>query len=145
MTAPVATWKYSKGVLEKLSVPTGILEFDPSVNPGLHAILLAPQFSLDPAYEDDYNAAPANAWAERDIKWGQAQNDPPVLQVEQTIGGADHVSYTIEQMEDRPNRGQLLQDISDLMDDIIANGSTKAKIRQIEEKRLEIWKRTGIV
>jgi len=144
-TMPDPTWHYNRnGTLEKLSTPSGTLDFDVSANQALHSILSAPQFSLPPEYEGDYGAADPSDWVERDINWGQAQDDPPVLDIEQIIGAADHAEYTVDTIEDRPARGQLLQDIADEMNDGVSNTFTKAHIRRMAEAHLEILRLSGI-
>ena len=121
----LASWTYSDFTLTHVDSQQSIT-IDVAANLALHEILSAPHWYLPPEFKEDYSLAEESDWVERDIIWARATEDPPVLGIEQTIGAADHVEYTVIELEDDASYGPILQHMADANNDGVANGYTKA-------------------
>ena len=139
----LATWSYD-GAGELTHIPSQqSVVIDIAANFSLHEILRAQHWATTGSTEV-YSDNP-NDWIERDIRWNRAQEDPPVLGVEQNIGAQDFVDYTVLLLEDAPGYSDLLQGMADLHNDGVLNGYTKSHIRQIEKKRVQMWQLAGLI
>ena len=139
----LATWSYTSGTLRKLSAPTGEVTIDIAANPALHAALSAQHWKnlgSKTVYSDD----PAD-WVERKIKWNRVTEDPPVLQIEKTIGAGDYVNYNVYLLEDAPDYVDIFQAMADALNHGVLNGFTPAHIRSIEKNRIKAWQKFGLI
>ena len=138
----LATWTYEDFTLTHVQSQQSIT-IDVAANIPLHEILSAPHW-LNLGSKTDYSDDPAD-WTERDIKWNRAQEDPPVLSVEQTINAADYVEYTVIELEDDADYGPILQHMADIDNDGVANGYTKAHERNKLKDTVKLLQLAGII
>ena len=138
-----STWTYSKdGTLTH--VPTGTSKvIDIAANPALHNILSS-QHWKNLGSKTVYSDNPAD-WVERKIKWARASEDPPVLEIEQTIGEGDYAEYTVYFLEDAPDYVDILQAMADALNHGVLNGFSPAHVRSIEKNRVRLWQKLGLI
>ena len=138
----LATWSYDTGTLTYL--PTSVsVEINIAANPALHTILSAAHWkNLGP--KDMYSSDPAD-WLERKIKWNRASEDPPVLQIEQTIGGADFVDYNVYLLEDAPAYSDLFDHMASVLNDGVLNGYTKVHVRALLKDMVTAMQQFGLI
>ena len=137
-----ATWAYDAGTLTHVASGDSVT-IDISANPALHLILSAPHWkNLGPS--DVYSSDPSD-WLERRIKWNRASEDPPVLQIEQGIGDADFVDYTVYLLEDAPVYSDLFDNMAATLNDGVLNGFTRVHARAIEKDRVTLWQQFGLI
>jgi hypothetical protein len=124
----LATWTYENLVLTHVASQQSI-EIDVASNVALHQALSALHWkTIGPT--DVYSDDPAD-WTERSIRWNRATEDPPVIGVEQTIGAADYVDYTVIELEDDASFGPILDDIATILQDGHDNGFSSSHSRQL--------------
>jgi hypothetical protein len=124
----LADWSYETPTLTKLSGAGGSVDIDIAANVSLHLILSDQHWKT--TNSDVYSSDPAD-WTERAIRWNRASEDPPVLGVEQTIGAADYVDYTVIELEDDATFGPILEDIATILQDGHDNGFSSSHSRQL--------------
>jgi hypothetical protein len=140
----LATWTYdSSGTLTHVASQQSVV-IDIAANFSLHEILRAPHWYTDPQYKTDYSEDPAD-WLERDIKWNRAQEDPPVLQIEQEIGAQDYVDYTVIELEDAPGYSEILESMAAIDNDGVLNGYTKSHERNYVKKVVQLFQLAGLI
>jgi len=123
-----ATWTYESGVITHIASQQSV-EIDIAAVPALHMILSAPHWKHlgDKAnYSDD----PAD-WVERRLYFNRAQEDPPVVGVEQNIGQGDRVDYAVIELEDSAGFAPILADIATILQHGHNNGFAPAHARQL--------------
>ena len=137
-----ATWTYDAGTLTHVASQQSV-EIDIAANPALHLILSAPHWkNLGP--KDVYSENPAD-WQERDIKWNRANEDPPVLQIEQTIGEADYENYTVYLLEDAPVYRDIFDNMAATLNDGVLSGFTRVHIRAFLTDMVTAMQKFGLI
>ena len=137
-----ATWTYDAGTLTHVASGDSVT-IDISANPALHLILSAPHWkNLGPS--DVYSSDPAD-WLERKIKWNRASEDPPVLQIEQTIGEADYENYSVYLLEDAPVYADLFDNMAATLNDGVLDGFTRIHIRAFLEDMVTAMQKFGLI
>ena len=140
----LATWTYDgAGTLTHIQSQQSVV-IDIAANFSLHEILRAPHWYTDPQYKEVYSDDPDD-WIERDIKWNRAQEDPPVLQIEQGIGVGDYVEYTVILLEDAPRYSEILESMAAIQNDGMASGYTKSHERQYIKKIVQLFQLAGLI
>jgi hypothetical protein len=124
----IADWSYETPTLTKLSGGGGTVDIDVVANFDLHMILSDKHWQT--TNTNVYSSNPAD-WTERSIRWNRATEDPPVLGVEQTIGAADYVDYTVIELEDDASFGPILDDIATILQDGHDAGFSSSHSRQL--------------
>jgi len=124
----LATWTYESGLITHIASQQSV-EIDIAAVPSLHLILSAPHW-LHLGDKTNYSDNPAD-WVERRLYFNRAQEDPPVIGVEQNIGEGDRVDYTVIELEDTANFGPILEDIATILQDGHVNGFSPAHSRQL--------------
>jgi hypothetical protein len=119
----LATWSYDTGTLTYIPNGSSVV-IDISANPALHLILSAPHWK-NLGSKTVYSSDPAD-WKERKIKWNRAGEDPPVLQIEQHIGEADFVDYTVYKLEDSETLSELAAEMTAQFNTLRTRAYTKA-------------------
>ena len=140
----LATWTYDAGTLTNVASQQSV-EIDIAANPALHLALSEPhwknlgskvQYSLDPAF-----------WLERDIDFSRRLEDPPVIGIEATIGGADHVFYSVYLLEDAPEFSALIDSMTTFFE-VVRNKQrvfTKADTRQFLKLLVRILQKADLI
>ena len=139
----LATWSYTDGTLRKLSAPTGEVTIDISANPALHLALSA-QHWKNLGSTTVYSSNPAD-WLERKIKWNRVTEDPPVLQIEQTIGAADYKNYNVYPLEDAPDYSELFANMAAALNDGVLNGYTNSHVKTLMKNMVTALQKAGLV
>ena len=139
----LATWSYSNGLLRKLSVPTGEVTIDIAANPALHLALSA-QHWKNLGSKTVYSSDPAD-WLERKIKWNRVTEDPPVLQIEQTIGAGDYVGFNVYLLEDAPDFSELIDTLTNGFNILRARPVTKADTRAFLKVMVRLFQKAGLI
>jgi len=124
----LATWTYDSGVLTHVASQQTV-EIDIAAVPALHLILSAPHWK-HLGDKHNYSSDPAD-WVERRLYFTRAQEDPPVLGVEQNIGQGDRVDYTVIELEDEASFAPILADIATILQHGHDNGFAPAHARQL--------------
>ena len=138
----LATWTYDAGILTYIPTPQSVT-INIAANPALHTILSAPHWkNLGPS--DVYSSDPDD-WLERKIKWNRAQEDPPVLQIEQGIGDADFVNYNVYLLEDAPAYSDLFDNMASTLNDGVLNGYTKVHVRALLKDMVTAMQQFGLI
>jgi len=138
----LATWSYDDGILTYVASQQSV-EIDIAANPALHLILSAQHWkNLGPS--DVYSSNPAD-WLERKIKWNRASEDPPVLQIEQTIGGADFVDYTVYLLEDAPVYRDIFDNMAAALNDGVLNGFTRVHVKALMKDMVTAMQQFGLI
>ena len=137
----LATWTYDAGTLTNVASQQSV-EIDIAANPALHLALSEPhwknlgskvQYSLDPAF-----------WLERDIDFSRRLEDPPVIGIEATIGGADHVYYDVYLLEDSPEFASIITDMTAFFN--LRYGTvTKAHTRQYLKGLVRLFQKADLI
>ena len=138
----LATWAYDSGTLTYIPNSTSIV-INIAGNPALHTILSAPHWK-NLGSKTVYSSDPAD-WKERKIKWNRASEDPPVLQIEQTIGGADFVNYNVYLLEDAPAYSDLFDNMAATLNDGVLNGYTKVHVRALLKDMVTAMQQFGLI
>jgi len=138
----LATWTYDAGTLTHVASQQSV-EIDIAANPALHLILSAPHW-LNLGPKDVYSSDPAD-WTERDIKWNRAQEDPPVLQIEQTIGALDYADYTVYLLEDSPGFSELIDTLTNGFNVLRSRPVTKADTRQFLKTLVRLFQKADLI
>ena len=137
------TWTYDgAGTLTHVASQQSVV-IDIAANFSLHEILRAPHWK-NLGSKEVYSEDPAD-WLERDIKWNRAQEDPPVLQIEQGIGVGDYVEYTVILLEDAPGYSEILESMAAIQNDGMASGYTKSHERQYIKKIVQLFQLAGLI
>lgn len=138
-----ATWSYSDGTLLKLSAPTGEVTIDIAANPALHLALSA-QHWKNLGSKTVYSEDQAD-WLERKIKWNRVTEDPPVLQIEKTIGAGDYVNFNVYLLEDAPDYSDIFETMAAIHNSIRTGGSTPAHERAYVKNLVRLMQKAGLL
>ena len=137
------TWTYDgAGTLTHVASQQSVV-IDIAANFSLHEILRAPHWK-NLGSKEVYSEDPAD-WLERDIKWNRAQEDPPVLQIEQEIGAQDYADYTVIELEDAPGYSEILESMAAIDNDGVLNGYTKSHERNYMKKVVQLFQLAGLI
>ena len=137
----LATWTYDTGTLTHVATQQSV-EIDIAANPALHLALTAPHWK-NLGSKTVYSETPSD-WAERDIDFSRRLEDPPVIGVEQTIGGADHVFYSVYLLEDSPEFASIITDMTAFFN--LRYGTvTKAHTRQYLKGLVRLFQKADLI
>jgi len=140
--ASLATWSYDTGTLTHIASQQSVV-IDIAGNVALHNILSA-QHWKNLGSKEVYSSNPAD-WLERKIKWTRASEDPPVLQIEQTIGGADFVDYTVYLLEDSSGYSEIFDNMADILNDGVLNGFTRVHVKSLMKDMVQAMQKAGLI
>jgi hypothetical protein len=132
----LATWTYDVGVLTHVATQQSV-EISIAATPELHEILSAPHWK-HLGDKTDYSDDPAD-WVERRLYLNRANEDPPVIGVEQNIGVGDRVDYTVIELDDTAAYGPDLEDIATILQDGHVNGFAKAHSRELIKRVVHLF------
>ena len=132
----IATWSYDSGVITHIASQQSV-EIDIAAVPALHEILSAPHWKYL-GDKTNYSSDPAD-WIERRLYFNRANEDPPVLGVEQNIGQNDRVDYTVIEIDDNATYAPALEDIATILQDGHDNGFTKAHSRELIKRVVHLF------
>ena len=138
----LATWTYDAGTLTHVASQQSVI-IDIAANPALHLILTAAHWK-NLGSKTVYSSDPAD-WIERDIKWNRAQEDPPVLQIEQNIGEGDHADYTVYLLEDSPGFSELIDTLTNGFNVLRSRPVTKADTRQFLKTLVRLFQKADLI
>jgi hypothetical protein len=143
MTMPAATWTYSDFTLTHVASQQSVT-IDVAANIALHEILSAQHWYTPPEFKENYSDDPDD-WTERSIRWNRAQEDPPVLGVEQNIGAGDYEDYTVIELEDDASFGPILDDIATILQDGHDGGFSPAHARELLKSVARAFQLGGLI
>ena len=138
----LATWTYDAGTLTHVALQQSV-EIDIAANPALHIALTAPQWE-NLGSKTVYSENPAD-WLERKIKWTRANEDPPVLQIEQNIGALDYVDYTVYLLEDSPGFSELIDTLTNGFNVLRSRPVTKADTRAFVKTLVRLFQKADLI
>lgn len=138
----LATWSYDTGTLTHIPTSQSVT-IDIAANPALHLILSA-QHWKNLGSKTVYSEDPAD-WVERRIRWNRASEDPPVLQVEQTIGAGDYVDYTVYLLEDAPVYRDIFDNMAAALNDGVLNGFTRVHVKALMKDMVQAMQKFGLI
>ena len=137
-----ATWSYDTGTLTHVATQQSV-EIDIAANPALHLALSEPHWK-NLGSKTVYSENPAD-WIERKIKWTRAQEDPPVLQIEQNIGAGDYEDYSVYLLEDSPDFSALIDTLTNGFNVLRSRPVTKADTRQFLKTLVRLFQKADLI
>ena len=140
-----STWTYDAGTLTHVATQQSVV-IDIAANPALHLALSDPP---SPHWKNlgsktVYSSDPAD-WLERKIKWTRANEDPPVLQIEQNIGALDYADYTVYLLEDSPGFSELIDTLTNGFNVLRSRPVTKADTRQFLKTLVRLFQKADLI